>query len=250
MKELINKLKKLDQAKRIVIIFITISFVFIAGFSIYNGISGNYQKENTAQVTQIKDKKDKNTKKDKEEDKQENKEETNTQKEVNEQNEENNSQENTSKTNDPSKQETKKKTSTNTKQSIATTSNVETNSNQQSSSSTSTSSNNSQSQNDNKITVNIQVIGVDSTIVSGTLNLEKDTNVYNALKTIASQKGVSITTSGFGASTYVREIGGLKEFDYGGRSGWMYSVNDVAPNYGAYSYKLKDGDNVKWYYVY
>ena len=103
MKELINKLKKLDQAKRIVIIFITISFVFIAGFSIYNGISGNYQKENTAQVTQIKDKKDKNTKKDKEEDKQENKEETNTQKEVNEQNEENNSQENTSKTNDPSK---------------------------------------------------------------------------------------------------------------------------------------------------
>ena len=73
MKELINKFKKLDQAKRIVILFITISFVFIAGFSFYNGISGNYQNRNTAQVTQIKETKEKNTKKNKVE-KQENKE--------------------------------------------------------------------------------------------------------------------------------------------------------------------------------
>ena len=78
MKEFINKFKKLDQTKRIVILFITISFVFIAGFSFYNGISGNYQNRNTAQVTQIKETKEKNTKKNKVE-KQVNKEDTNTQ---------------------------------------------------------------------------------------------------------------------------------------------------------------------------
>ena len=41
MKEFINKIKNMDKTKRIVILFVTISFVFIAGFSIYNGISGN-----------------------------------------------------------------------------------------------------------------------------------------------------------------------------------------------------------------
>lgn len=258
MKEFINKFKKLDQTKRIVILFITISFVFIAGFSIYNGISGNYQKENTVQVTQTKEKKDKNTKKNKEEDKQDNKEETNTQQEVNEQKEENTSQENKSKKDDSTKQETKKETTANTNQSTAVSSNVESNSREETNTNQSTntatnnndtSSNTSQNQNNNKITVNVQVIGVDNTIMSGTLNLQKDTSVYSALKTLATQNGISITTSGFGATTYVRGIGGLKEFDYGGNSGWLYIVNGVKPNYGAYSYKLKDGDSVKWYYT-
>jgi len=85
--------------------------------------------------------------------------------------------------------------------------------------------------------------------MSGSLSLEKNTSVYSALKTLASQQGVSISTSGFGSTTYVRGIGGLYEFDYGGNSGWLYMVNGVKPNYGAYSYKLNDGDTIKWYYT-
>ena len=210
MKELINKFKKLDQAKRIVILFITISFVFIAGFSFYNGISGNYQNRNTAQVTQIK--------------------------------------------------ETKNETSKSTNQSTAysttkSTESTQESSNSHQSSNTTTENNNkatsntTQNQNDNKITVSVQVIGVDSTLMSGSLSLEKNTSVYSALKTLASQQGVSISTSGFGSTTYVRGIGGLYEFDYGGNSGWLYMVNGVKPNYGAYSYKLNDGDTIKWYYT-
>ena len=239
MKELINKFKKLDQAKRIVILFITISFVFIAGFSFYNGISGNYQNRNTAQVTQIKETKEKNTKKNKVE-KQENKEDTNTQqKESTQQEESTNKEENTTqedktKKDDSSKKETKNETSKSTNQSTAY---------------STTKSNTTQNQNDNKITVSVQVIGVDSTLMSGSLSLEKNTSVYSALKTLASQQGVSISTSGFGSTTYVRGIGGLYEFDYGGNSGWLYMVNGVKPNYGAYSYKLNDGDTIKWYYT-
>lgn len=266
MKEFINKFKKLDQTKRIVILFITISFVFISGFSIYNGISGNYQNGNTAQVTQVKDTKEKNTKKNKEE-KQESKEDTNTQQEEttkqeeSTKKEENTTQESTTKKDDSSKQETKNETSKNINQSSSASSSTtestgstqgSSNANQSSnttSNNPSSNANTSQNQNDNKITVSIQVIGVDSTMMSGNLRLEKNTNVYSALKNLATQNGVSISTAGFGASTYVRGIGGLKEFDYGGNSGWLYMVNGVKPNYGAYSYKLKDGDSVKWYYT-
>lgn len=259
MKELINKFKKLDQAKRIVILFITISFVFIAGFSFYNGISENYQNRNTAQVTQIKETKEKNTKKNKVE-KQENKEDTNTQqKESTQQEESTNKEENTTqedktKKDDSSKQETKNETSKSTNQSTASSTIKSTESTHQSSNTTTENNNKAtsditQNQNDNKITVNVQVIGVDSTLMSGSLSLEKNTSVYSALKTLASQQGVSISTSGFGSTTYVRGIGGLYEFDYGGNSGWLYMVNGVKPNYGAYSYKLNDGDTIKWYYT-
>lgn len=259
MKELINKFKKLDQAKRIVILFITISFVFIAGFSFYNGISGNYQNRNTAQVTQIKETKEKNTKKNKVE-KQENKEDTNiqqkesTQQEESTNKEENTTQEDKTKKDDSSKQETKNETSKSTNQSTASSTIKSTESTHQSSNTTTENNNKAtsditQNQNDNKITVNVQVIGVDSTLMSGSLSLEKNTSVYSALKTLASQQGVSISTSGFGSTTYVRGIGGLYEFDYGGNSGWLYMVNGVKPNYGAYSYKLNDGDTIKWYYT-
>ena len=260
MKELINKFNKLDQTKRIVILFITISFVFIAGFSFYNGISGNYQNGNTAQVTQIKETKEKNTKKNKEE-KQENKEDKNTQQEESAQQEEstnkeeNTTQEDKTKKDDSSKQETKNETPKSTNQSTASSTTKSTESTQESSNTTTENNNNkatsntTQNQNDNKITVSVQVIGVDSTMMSGSLSLEKNISVYSALKTLASQQGVSISTSGFGSTTYVRGIGGLYEFDYGGNSGWLYMVNGVKPNYGAYSYKLNDGDTVKWYYT-
>lgn len=260
MKELINKFNKLDQTKRIVILFITISFVFIAGFSFYNGISGNYQNGNTAQVTQVKETKEKNTKKNvKIGNKKETKEDSNNQQEESTIKEENNIQESTEKKDESSNKETKKQPSKNnnniksstseSKESTEETTNSNQSSNITTSNNTSTNANTSQNQNDNKITVSVQIIGVDSMMMSGNLNLEKNTSVYSALKTLASQQGVSISTSGFGSTTYVRGIGGLYEFDYGGNSGWLYMVNGVKPNYGAYSYKLNDGDTVKWYYT-
>ena len=59
MKEFINKIKNMDKTKRIVILFITISFVFIGGFSIYNGVTGNYKTNQVAQVDITKNKKEK-----------------------------------------------------------------------------------------------------------------------------------------------------------------------------------------------
>lgn len=38
----------------------------------------------------------------------------------------------------------------------------------------------------------------------------------------------------------------LSEFDYSDTSGWLYTVNNKKPNKGADSYKLKDGDAIRW----
>ena len=48
----------MDKTKRIVILFITISFVFIGSFSIYNGVTGNYKTNQVAQVETTKNKKE------------------------------------------------------------------------------------------------------------------------------------------------------------------------------------------------
>ncbi|MGM9530261.1 fibronectin type III domain-containing protein, partial [Intestinibacter sp.] len=43
--------------------------------------------------------------------------------------------------------------------------------------------------------------------------------------------------------------GWLGEFDYTYMSGWMYCVNNKFPNYGASSYKPKDGDIIRWQFT-
>lgn len=256
MKEFINKIKNMDKTKRIVILFITISFVFIGSFSIYNGVTGNYKTNQVSQVDTTKNKKEKNTKETKKEEKQEITDQTQETSESTQSDSQSSTQStDETKTNDENKSNSKSSytAQSNSKSSSAGHSQSSTNQSQSNSGQTSNNQSNnsssSQQPTNGKITVNMQVIGVDSTLMSGTLSLEKNTSVYGALKTLAAQKGVSISTSGFGASTYVRGIGGLKEFDYGGNSGWLYMVNGIKPSYGAYSYKLNDGDTVKWYYT-
>lgn len=256
MKEFINKIKNMDKTKRIVILFITISFVFIGSFSIYNGVTGNYKTNQVAQVDTTKNKKEKNTKETKKEEKQEITDQTQETSESTQSDSQSSTQStDETKTNDENKSNSKSSytAQSNSKSSSAGHSQSSTNQSQSNSGQTSNNQSNnsssSQQPTNGKITVNMQVIGVDSTLMSGTLSLEKNTSVYGALKTLAAQKGVSISTSGFGASTYVRGIGCLKEFDYGGNSGWLYMVNGIKPSYGAYSYKLNDGDTVKWYYT-
>ncbi len=83
--------------------------------------------------------------------------------------------------------------------------------------------------------------------VSGSASptFEKGATAYDAL----CATGLSVTARSSQYGIYVSAIGGLAEFEYGGNSGWMYSVNGSAPNVSCGSYVLKDGDHVSWYYV-
>lgn len=74
---------------------------------------------------------------------------------------------------------------------------------------------------------------------------KKGVTAYDAL----CATGLSVSTKSSQYGLYVSAIGGLAEFEYGGKSGWMYSVNGSAPNVSCGKYVLKDGDSVSWYYV-
>ena len=79
----------------------------------------------------------------------------------------------------------------------------------------------------------------------GTYTFNEGATVYDALCAL----GLSVNAHGSSYGTYVAAIGGLAEKQYGGTSGWMYSVNGTTPMTACSNYVLSNGDNVVWYYV-
>lgn len=256
MKEFINKIKNMDKTKRIVILFITISFVFIGSFSIYNSVTGNYKTNQVAQVDTTKNKKEKNTKETKKEEKQETTDQTQETSEST-QNDSQSSTQSTdeTKTNDENKSNSKSSSTTqsNSKSSSAGHSQSSTNQSQSNSGQTSNNQSNNSSNNSSssqqptngKITVNMQVIGMGNTMMSGILTVDKSASVYTVLTQLASQNGLSVS----GTKIYVKGIGDLFEKQHGSLSGWMYSVNGVYPNKSCGYYYLDNNDSVVWRYV-
>lgn len=79
----------------------------------------------------------------------------------------------------------------------------------------------------------------------GTYTFNEGATVYDALCALR----LSVNAHGSSYGTYVAAIGGLAEKQYGGTSGWMYSVNGSTPMTACSNYVLSNGDNVVWYYV-
>lgn len=226
--------------KQLAIAFVAIAFVFIFGFTAYRGITGQFQSQPTIsnEVKSSIKKKDISKK---------------------EKTKQIESQEESKKT-DPklsdssSKQETKKqetkKTETKSSSAKQETKKTETNT---SSSKQETSAPQQveppKQETPVKQTVSVQVIGVNSTMMQGNIEVNSSSTAYSVLRELAKQNGKSISTKGFGSTVYVSGIDGLKEFDYGPSSGWMYKVNGTPPHIGAGAYYLKAGDQVIWYYV-
>ena len=84
-----------------------------------------------------------------------------------------------------------------------------------------------------------------------TVSFTTGESVFDILKTICGEKGIQISSkyTPLYNSYYVEGINQLYELDCGKNSGWMYSVNGEFPNYGASSYKPKDGDKIEWKYT-
>lgn len=104
------------------------------------------------------------------------------------------------------------------------------------------------SQESNYVTVTVSVTSsaVDNPVSSGgTFTFNEGATVYDALCAL----GLSVNAHGSSYGTYVSAIGGLAEKQYGGTSGWMYSVNGTTPMTACSNYVLSNGDNVVWYYV-
>lgn len=104
------------------------------------------------------------------------------------------------------------------------------------------------SQESNYVTVTVSVTSsaVGNPVSSGgAFTFNEGATVYDALCVL----GLSVNAHGSSYGTYVSAIGGLAEKQYGGTSGWMYSVNGTTPMTACSNYVLSNGDNVVWYYV-
>ena len=96
------------------------------------------------------------------------------------------------------------------------------------------------------VTVSVTSSAVGNPVSSGgTFTFNKGATPYDALCAL----GLSVNAQGSSYGTYVAAIGGLAEKQYGGTSGWMYSVNGATPMTACSNYVLSNGDNVVWYYV-
>lgn len=240
--------------KQLAIAFVAIAFVFIFGFTAYRGITGQFQSQPTISNEVKSSIKKKDISK---------KEET---KQIESQEE---SKKTDIKSSDSSSKQETKKQETKKTETKSTSSKQEAKKQETKSSSTKqetkkTGTNNSSSKQETsapqqveppkqetpiKQTVSVQVIGVNSTMMQGNIEVNSFSTAYSVLRELAKQNGKSISTKGFGSTVYVSGIDGLKEFDHGPSSGWMYKVNGTPPNIGAGAYRLKAGDQVIWYYV-
>ena len=224
--------------KQLAIAFVAIAFVFIFGFTAYRGITGQFQSQPTISKAVKSNIKKKDISK---------KEET---KQIESQEE--SKKTDTKSSDSSSKQETKKqetkKTETKSSSTKQETKKIETN-NSSSKQETSAPQQVEPPKQETPIkqTVSVQVIGVNSTMMQGNIEVNSSSTAYSVLRELAKQNGKSISTKGFVSTVYVSGIDGLKEFDHGPSSGWMYKVNGTPPNIGAGAYRLKAGDQVIWY---
>lgn len=245
--------------KQLAIAFVAIAFVFIFGFTAYRGITGQFQSQPTisnAVKSSIKKKDISKKEETKQIESQEESKKTDTKSSDSSSKQETKKQE-TKKTetkSSSSKQEAKKqeakKTETKSSSTKQETKKTETNnsSNKQETSAPQQVETPKQ-ETPVKQTVSVQVIGINTTMMQGNIEVNSSSTAYSGLRELAKQNGKSISTKGFGSTVYVLGIDGLKEFDHGPSSGWMYKVNGIPPNIGAGAYKVKAGDQVIWYYV-
>ena len=245
--------------KKLAIAFVAIAFLFIFGFTAYRGVTGQFQSQPTIsnEVKSATKKKDTSKKEEtKQIESQEESKKTDTKSSDSSSKQETKKQE-TKKTetkSSSSKQEAKKqeakKTETKSSSTKQETKKTETNnsSNKQETSAPQQVETPKQ-ETPVKQTVSVQVIGINTTMMQGNIEVNSSSTAYSVLRELAKQNGKSISTKGFGSTVYVSGIDGLKEFDHGPSSGWMYKVNGTPPNIGAGAYKVKARDTVIWYYV-
>lgn len=231
--------------KKLAIAFVAIAFLFIFGFTAYRGVTGQFQSQPTISNEVKSATKKKETSKT-----EETKQEETKQIESQEESKKTDTKSSASSSKQETKKQKTKKTETKSSSTKQETKKTETNA----SSSKHETSAHQQVETPKqdipvKQTVSIKVIGINTTMMQGNIEVNSSSTAYSVLKELAKQNGKSISTKGFGSTVYVSGIDGLKEFDHGPSSGWMYKVNGTPPNIGAGAYKVKAGDTVIWYYV-
>jgi len=80
------------------------------------------------------------------------------------------------------------------------------------------------------------------------VTIQGDDTIFAVLLRIAKQKGIQLETRGSGATAYVEGIDNIYEFDYGMKSGWVFTHNGVSITKSIGTIKVKDGDRIECFY--
>lgn len=226
----------MNKTKKYTLVFIVVCFLFIGGAGIYNACFSSNQEspvvsekvENDVEKEEIDSNQQEKTQQEEKE------EQDSSQKEENKATQDKTESQSTTQSQTTSKQET-----TTSKQETTLTDQTEELSQQE------------EQQNEvveNVASVNVSITGVDGVMAQDYIEYEEGISAYDALKILADNYEMPVSTSGIGQAIYVKGINGLMEFDYGGMSGWKYKVNGTYPQTSAGACTLKDGDQVEWVY--
>ena len=82
-------------------------------------------------------------------------------------------------------------------------------------------------------------------IVNKTVTMKKGDSVLDALKRVLNKNNIAFVES----NGYVSSINGIKEFDHGNNSGWMFTVNGAHSTKGSSETKLSNGQEIVWFYT-
>ena len=105
---------------------------------------------------------------------------------------------------------------------------------------------------ENKTTTDLsfKIIGVDNEVILDTTLPYQEGTVYDILDLVCKEHNIDYTTKGTGLMVYISSIDHLAEFDYGGSSGWTYTVNGEYPQKGCGAIDVEEGDSIEWIYFY
>lgn len=82
-----------------------------------------------------------------------------------------------------------------------------------------------------------------------TVHLPEGATVYDALQAAARRAGFAVEATGLPGSMYVRGIAGLREFDAGELSGWVYRLNGETISRSCDGVPVENGDTLVWVYT-
>lgn len=101
-----------------------------------------------------------------------------------------------------------------------------------------------------KRSVTISITGKDDEEILSPkkVKITESQTVAKVLQAVCSKYNISLKSKGSGKTYYVKSIAGLSEKADGSGSGWMVRVNGVLIDVSAGAYKLKNNDNIEWFY--
>jgi hypothetical protein len=101
-------------------------------------------------------------------------------------------------------------------------------------------------------TVTISIVGPKDrgTILGATkMNMQDGDTVLSILLQAAKKHNIQIETRGSGSTAYVEGIDHIYEFDYGVKSGWVFTQNGASITKSIGVIHVKEGDRIECYYT-